>query len=112
MKTLIISAIVASAALTGAASAQVGAGANAAIAHFNSDIDSLGDRVNVNAIGFDGTTVSTRSGDLGSVYGQFNADFDSTGDLRGLNGATLVGGQPAFGADILDRIKAEGLEDE
>lgn len=111
MKTLIISALVASAALTGAASAQVGSGAAAAIAHFNQDIDSVNDKRTVPTT--DGlTTVSTRSGALSVAYEILNGSQDSQADKRGLNGATLVSGEPAFGAEIFERLRAESLEDE
>ncbi|WP_371154828.1 hypothetical protein [Jannaschia sp. 2305UL9-9] len=112
MKTLLISALIASAALTGAASAQVGAGAAAAAAHFNQDIDSNNEQVAIDAAEFDGVTVSTRSGAVGEAFTHFNADYDSNNDLRGLNGATVVDANAAYGADIFARIDAESQDDE
>ena len=112
MKTLLICALVASAALTGAASAQVGSGAAAAVMHFNADQDMTSEIRRIPADGFDGTTVSTRSGNLGKAFDVRNASVDSTGELRGLNGATLISGEPAYAADIFARIKAESAENE
>ena len=111
MKTLLISAALAATALTGAASAQVAPGAAAAIAHFNADYDSSGEIDRIPA-GADGTTVSTRSGNIGTAFDIRNASVDSSGELRGLNGATLVSGEPAYAADIFARIKAESAENE
>ena len=110
MKTLIASALVATAALTGVASAQVGTGSAAALAHFNQDYDA-GDRLVLNGED-NGVQVSTRSGIVGDVFDRFNAQADSQDDVFGLNGATLVSGTPAYGAGIFADIAAESAEDE
>lgn len=111
MKTIIISALIASASLTGAASAGVGSGAAAAAAFFNQDIDTANNRANLNE-GTDRVVVSTRNGILGGVFERFNADYDTQDDVRGLVGATVVPGAAAYGSDIFAQIKAEGLQDE
>ncbi|UWQ17122.1 hypothetical protein [Jannaschia sp. M317] len=107
MKTLIISALVASAALTGAASAQVGSGAAAAIAHFNQDVNVANDAVSLINLDGDRVVVSSRSGGLGAVFALFNSDADVANDFTGQNGATLVATTPAYNADIFAEIERQ-----
>lgn len=111
MKTLIASAIVAAAALTAPAFAEVGAGSAAAIAHFNQDFDTQ-DGIRVLKSGGNGTTVSTRSGQSLTAFGIFNANADTQDGIRGLNGATSFSGQPSVASDIFARIRAESQTDE
>ncbi|MGB3406446.1 MAG: hypothetical protein WBA67_03045 [Jannaschia sp.] len=107
MKAIFASALIATAALTGLANAQqVAPGAAAAIAHFN-ESKNTGDKVQIIGSVSDGTTVSTRSGDLSAIYGRLNADVDAAGDLRGQNGATVFPSTPAYGADVFARLEAE-----
>lgn len=100
------------AALVSAIAAPAFAGSTEfAIRHFNESLDP-GQQIEV--LPADNTvSVSTRSGGLlANVFAHFNADQDASGDLRGLNGATVVSGTPAYGADIFAALKAESLEDE
>ncbi len=111
MTRILATALLAALALTGTASAQVGAGPAAAIAHFNQDADSQDGRRLIRA-GTDAVSVSSRSGALGDVFARFNADHDGQDDVRGLDGATLVQGSPAHAADIFARVRAESAGDE
>ncbi|WP_179379088.1 hypothetical protein [Jannaschia marina] len=111
MKTLIASALLATAALAAPAAAQVASGSAAAIAHFNADFDTQ-DGVRVLKAGGNGVTVSTRSGGTGVAFGHFNGQADSQDGIRGLNGATAYSGAPSVGGDIFDRIRAESAEGE
>ncbi|WP_179379444.1 hypothetical protein [Jannaschia marina] len=108
MKTLIASALVATAALAAPAAAQVAQGPAAAIAHFNADFDTQ-DGIRVLKSDGNGVTVSTRSG---AAFGLFNGQADSQDGVRGLNGATAYSGAPSVGGDIFDRIRAESAEGE
>jgi hypothetical protein len=109
MKTLLASALIATAALTGAASAQqVAPGAAGAIAHFNQDFDTRAEMRAVPA--GDSVTVSTRSGVNGTAYEILNQSADTASELRGTEGATLVSGTPAFGAEIFERLAAESAD--
>ncbi|MEJ6388259.1 hypothetical protein [Gymnodinialimonas ulvae] len=106
MKNIAIIAAVA-ASLAAPAFAQSAASV-AAIQHFNQFEDSALERTNVNGVG---TRVSP-TGSLGQTFSVLNEDQDVASDLRGVNGATLVNGTPAYGADIFDRLRAASLEDE
>jgi hypothetical protein len=110
MKTLIASALVATIAAAGAVSAQqVPAGALGAIAHFNESRQG-GDVVSVRAAS--DNLGSTRGTVPTAVFARFNADADSQDGVTGLDGATVYGATPAYGADIFDRIRAESAETE
>lgn len=102
MKTLII-ALAAATAFAAPALAQIDAGPAAAIAHFNQDHDTQDGRRIFNGA-TSGVTVSTRSGDLSSVYARFNADAESQDEITGLTGATAYSGSPAFGAAIFQAL--------
>ena len=70
-----------------------------AIQHFNASIDSVNEHTALK--NRDNTvTVSTRSGVWNNVFAQFNGSANSANDQRGLFGATVVSGTPAYGADI------------
>ena len=113
MKTLASAALIALAAVAAPAAAQqVAPGAAAAIAHFNQDFDSQDGRISLRAANLRGVSVSTRGGQLGGVFARFNSDFDGQDNVRGQQGATVIAGRPAFGADIHARIRAESLENE
>lgn len=113
MKTLIASALIATATLTGAANAQaVNAGPQAAIAHFNLDKDSTNNRVTLAGVFAGETVVSSRSGVVGEVFDHFNADYDTQADMRGAYDATLVSSTTAYGSDIFAQIRAASAEDE
>ncbi|MEX3015736.1 hypothetical protein [Gymnodinialimonas hymeniacidonis] len=102
-------ALIAAVAATVAAPAFAQSAASvAAIQHFNMFEDNALERTNVNGVG---QSVSP-SGALGQTFEILNSDQDVASDLRGVNGATLVNGQPAYGADIFDRLRAASLEDE
>jgi len=111
MTTLSASALIAVAALTVPATAQVAPGAAAAIAHFNQDADSQDDRRSLRNVGST-TFVSTRSGNFEAVYDRFNAAYDSQDNVRGQVGVTLISNQPSIGADIFDAIRRANAEDE
>jgi len=112
MKTVIASALIALAAAAPVAAQQVAPGAAAAIAHFNQTADSQGDRITRVSGDNSGVLISTRSGSLAAAYDHFNADADSQDDISGQQGATLISGVPAYGAEIHARLEAESLEDE
>ncbi|MBY4891620.1 hypothetical protein KUL25_02440 [Rhodobacteraceae bacterium N5(2021)] len=81
-----------------------------AIAHFNQSADSASDVVAL-PNGANTTQVSTRGmTPLAEAFALFNEYADGTGDLRGLNGATVVNGTPAYGADIFERLRAADRE--
>ena len=102
-------ALIAAVAVTVAAPAFAQSAASvAAIQHFNMFEDSVLERTNVNGVG---QSVSP-DGALGTAFSVLNSSQDTVSDLRGVNGATLVSGQPAYGADIFDRLRAAALEDE
>ncbi|MEL6586976.1 MAG: hypothetical protein AAFY65_17510 [Pseudomonadota bacterium] len=111
MKTLIASALIATAALAGAASAQVPAGAAGAIAHFNQDFSTQDQRIAFTGKGGN-VTVSTRNGTQGAAIEQFNATVDSPSDRISVGNATLVSGQPSVAQDIFARILEEGRDDD
>ncbi|WP_371153635.1 hypothetical protein [Jannaschia sp. 2305UL9-9] len=113
MKTLIASALIATAGLSGAATAQtVNAGPLAAIQHFNQDIDSKNERATpVGGVAGD-STASSRSGSFDEAYRQFNQDADNRNELRGVNGSTTVQSQATYGSDIFARIDAESREND
>lgn len=93
------------AALISAIAAPAFAGSTAfAIEHFNQSAK-RSDMIQMLPAG-NTTAVSTRSGTLADVFAQFNASVDTPSDLRGLNGATLVSGTPAYGADIFEALRA------
>ncbi|MEO0860005.1 MAG: hypothetical protein AAFY65_05280 [Pseudomonadota bacterium] len=111
MKTLITSALVATAVLAGAASAQVPGGAAGAIAHFNQDFSTQDQRIVKKGNGAN-VTVSTRSGAQGAAFDQFNANVDSPSDRVTVGSVTLVSGAPTRAEEIFARIKEEGLDDD
>ncbi|WP_298433246.1 hypothetical protein [uncultured Jannaschia sp.] len=111
MKTLIASALVAAAAFAAPATAQVGSGTAAAIAHFNQSHDTQDNRIALRG-GVSNTFVSTRSASSDRAYAIFNAQADNVNALRGLYGQAGVSGTPAYGAEIFARIQAESLEGE
>ncbi len=102
-------ALIAAVAATVAAPAFAQSAASvAAIQHFNLSENSVLEQTNVNGVG----TSVTPAGSLGTTFSVLNGTQDVASDLRGVNGATLVNGQPAYGADIFDRLRAASLEDE
>ena len=102
-------ALIAAVAATVAAPAFAqSAAAVAAIQHFNLSEDNVLEQTNVNAVG----SPVAATGALGETFAILNSDEDVRSDLRGVNGATLVNGTPAYGADIFDRLRAASLEDE
>jgi hypothetical protein len=110
MKTLIASALLASLAAVGVASANpVATGPLAAIAHFNMDREG-GNRIETRTL--DTVSVSTRADVAGAAYARFNRDADSQDGIRGTQGATLVSGSPAFGADVFAAIRAANAEND
>ena len=82
-----------------------------AVEHFNSSQDNANDRVILKG-GDNTVSVSTRSGLWGDIFAHFNASADNQGDLRGLNGATIVSGTPAYGADVFaaELARADGAD--
>ncbi|MEJ6390078.1 hypothetical protein [Gymnodinialimonas ulvae] len=106
MKNIAIIAAVA-ASLAAPAVAQSAASV-AAIQHFNQFEDNALERTNVNGVG----QRVAPAGNLGETFSVLNSVQDTASDRRGLNGATVVNGTPAYGADIFDRLRAASLEDE
>ncbi len=83
-----------------------------AIQHFNQDQDSIQDRVTVPS-GDNSVFVSTRNASgLSTAFDIVNGSADNVGDLRGLNGATVYNGTPAYGADIFAELREAAREDE
>ncbi len=78
--------------------------------HFNQSADSVSDLRSVPS--GDNTNRVAASGALGTAFDVINGTQDVASDRRGLNGATIVSGQPAHGADIFARLRAAALEDE
>ncbi|WP_224814514.1 hypothetical protein [Hasllibacter sp. MH4015] len=78
--------------------------------HFNQSAESTSDLRF--APSGENTSRVASTGALGTAFDVVNASQDTPSDLRGLNGATLVNGTPAHGADIFDRLRAASLEDE
>jgi hypothetical protein len=110
MKTMIATALIATAAITGAASAQqVTPGALGAIAHFNESREG-GDVISLKAAS--NGSVSTRASASGLAYERFNLDADSQDGIRGTQGATVVSNSPVFGSDIFAAIRAANAENE
>ncbi|PWJ18037.1 hypothetical protein [Jannaschia seohaensis] len=104
MKTL-VSALVAVAALTGAASAtQVESGLHGAIAHFNQDRKTS---EHISVPGPDVVSISARAHSHEPVFAQFNAEADGQDDRRGTVGVTFVPGTPTLAVEIFERIGAE-----
>jgi len=101
-------AIIAALAATVAAPAFAqSASTSFAIAHFNQSADTVSDVVAL-PNGENTTQVSTRGmTPLAEAFALFNQSADNASDLRGLNGATVVSGTPAYGADIFERLDAE-----
>lgn len=97
MKTLLISAIIATVA------APAFADVNFAINHFNQD-ETPSERVALQD--GDSVIVSTRSGALGQVIEHFNGDEDRASDKVLASSATLYSGTPAYGADIFAAMRA------
>ncbi|QXT38753.1 hypothetical protein [Gymnodinialimonas ceratoperidinii] len=98
------------AALTAAIAAPVAAQSTStafAIAHFNASADSASEVVdfrgneNVKQVSTDGTST------LAQTFSVLNQSADTPADVTGTNGATVVSGGPAYGADIFDRLSAE-----
>jgi hypothetical protein len=104
-KIAIIAAVAAS--LAAPAFAQSAASV-AAIQHFNQFEDNALERTNINGVG---QRVSP-AGSLGQTFSILNGVQDTPSDLRGVNGATVVNGTPAYGADIFDRLRAASREDD
>ncbi len=110
MKNIAIIAAVA-ASLAAPAFAQ-SASTVAAIQHFNLSAERTSDIVSIPS-GQNSQRVSTAGGGaLATAFGVFNDSATSLSDLRGVNGATVVSGTPAAGADIFERLRAASLEDE
>ncbi len=104
-KIAIIAALAAS--LAAPAFAQSAASV-AAIQHFNQFEDNVLEQTHINGVG----QRVTPTGALGETFSILNGVQDTPSDLRGLNGATVVNGTPAYGADIFERLRAASLEDE
>lgn len=98
MKTLILSALVATLAVPAVANESV-------IAKFNSSKDAS-ERVLLD------TTASSRANIQEGVLAHFNMDADSQDDVHGTNGVTVLSASNVAGADIFARIKAESAENE
>ena len=76
-----------------------------AVQHFNASKDSVTEHVVLKES--DSTvSISTRSGFWADIFDRFNASEDSLGEKAGLNGATVVSGTPAYGADIFAAERA------
>ena len=104
-------ALIAAVAATVAAPAFAQSAASvAAIQHFNLSAERTSDIVTIP--GDFGDRVSAERGALGTAFAVLNSVQDNPSDLRGLNGATVYDSEPAYGADIFDRLRAASLEDE
>ncbi len=106
-RTAIIAALVASLAAPAFANST-----EFAIQHFNQDHDSIMDIVTVPAADNSVVVSTSNNSSLSQAFDIANASADNAGDLRGLNGATVVSGTVAYGADIFAELRAASLEDE
>ncbi|KIT16605.1 hypothetical protein [Jannaschia aquimarina] len=87
------------------AAQQVAPGAAGAIAHFNQD-RSGNDVISLDGLDGQPVAVSTRSGLKAEVFAHFNQDLTGNEVIR-VDNATLYSGQPTYGADIFEAIRAE-----
>jgi len=111
MKKFALIAAVAAATVAAPAFAQSNSSA-VAIAHFNMSADNISESITLRPRG-NTTVVSTRGASpLSTAFAILNRSADNVQDLRGQNGATVISGTPAFGADIFARLRAASLEDE
>ncbi|KIT14858.1 hypothetical protein [Jannaschia aquimarina] len=100
MKTLMTTALIAT--LAAPAIAQVDAGPEGAIMHFNQSLEG-NDVVTLSVV--DTEIVSTRSELKSNVIDRFNASLSGNEVITAT--PTLVSGEPAFGSDIFEQIDAE-----
>ncbi|MEM9797233.1 MAG: hypothetical protein AAF919_12130 [Pseudomonadota bacterium] len=98
MKTLISATVIA--ALTSPAFADP----NAAIAHFNQD---LNPNHRIATVTDAPVTVSTRSGVRSDAIARFNDSAERNSDRIVVDRATSVSGTPRYGAAFFDAIRAE-----
>jgi len=102
-------ALISALAVTLAAPAFADDAATFARQHLNGDVDSVMEIVALPAA--DSVIISTQGTSvLADVFAQLNGSVDSVTELRGQNGATIVSGTPAYGADIFAALAAESLE--
>ncbi|MBF9044737.1 hypothetical protein HKCCE4037_15435 [Rhodobacterales bacterium HKCCE4037] len=98
-------ALIAAVAATVAAPAFAQSAATvAAIQHFNLSAESASDIVTIPES--TGERVSADSGALGTAFEILNRSADTPADLRGLTGATVYDNEPAYGAEIFERLEA------
>ena len=112
MNTTLISAaaatLLATLAVAAPASAQLTPATATAIARFAQDADGQDDRVGLRTT----VTASSRSATFDGVQSRFDLDYDAQRDRRESRGLGRVAPGTESASMILDRIRAEGLEDE
>jgi hypothetical protein len=107
-RTLILTALIAAVA----APVYAQSARSVAFDVFNESVDSVSDIRRLPS-GDDTVSVSTRGNSaLATAFEVFNESAASVSDLRGLNGATVLSGTPAHGADIFADLRAESRESE
>ncbi|KIT16213.1 hypothetical protein jaqu_19640 [Jannaschia aquimarina] len=105
MKTLTLIAAAALSLGTLPAAAQQLSPMERAIAHFNQDL-SGNDVIPMPDADRSLTSVSTRGGTVGEAIAHFNQDRTGNDRLRAET-ATAWSGQPTYGAEIFERLRAE-----
>ncbi|UWQ97135.1 hypothetical protein K3728_07935 [Rhodobacteraceae bacterium M385] len=78
-----------------------------AISHFNQSADHASDVINYSGDTNLTQVSTTGTSPLAETFAILNRSADTPSDMTGLNGATVVGGTPAYGAEIFERLDAE-----